>query len=294
MTLAARALLAGVWLLHWLPLPLLAMLGRGLGRLLHALGRGRREVARRNVALCLPGLSAAEQRALVREHFQWLGRSLLERGLLWYASPARLRRLIQVAGDVTLAERSPQPVMWLVPHFMALDVAGVATQLFQKRQVASIYQAQSNAVMDAAMRRGRLRFGQGQIFSRHESALPLVRAVKRGHAFFNLPDMDFGLRDAAFVPFFGVNAATLLAPSRMARSLKMMVQPVVAETLPGGQGYRVRFLPPWEHWPTEDAVADARRMNEWIESEIRANPAQYLWVHKRFKTRPPGEPSFYG
>ena len=102
------------------------------------------------------------------------------------------------------------------------------------------------------MRRGRLRFGQGQVFSRHESALPLVRAVKRGHAFFNLPDMDFGLRDAAFVPFFGVQAATLLAPSRMARSLKMVVQ-----------------------------------------SEIRANPAQYLWVHKRFKTRPPGEASFY-
>lgn len=293
MTLAARALLAGVWLLHWLPLPLLAMLGRGLGRLLHALGRGRREVARRNVALCLPGLTAAEQRALVREHFQWLGRSLLERGLLWYASPARLRRLIHVEGDVTLAERSERPVMWLVPHFMALDVAGAATQLFQNRQVASIYQAQSNAVMDAAMRRGRLRFGQGQVFSRHESALPLVRAVKRGHAFFNLPDMDFGLRDAAFVPFFGVQAATLLAPSRMARSLKMVVQLVVAETLPGGRGYRVRFLPSWHNWPTDDAEADARRMNEWIESEIHANPAQYLWVHKRFKTRPPGEASFY-
>jgi KDO2-lipid IV(A) lauroyltransferase len=294
MTLVARALLAGVWLLHWLPLPVLAVLGRGLGLLLHALGRDRRQVALRNVALCLPGLSAAEQRALVREHFQWLGRSLLERGLLWYASPARLRRLIHVEGDVTLAERSTQPVMWLVPHFMALDVAGSATQLFQKRQVASIYQAQSNAVMDAAMRQGRLRFGQGQIFSRHESALPLVRAVKRGHAFFNLPDMDFGLRDAAFVPFFGVPAATLLAPSRMARSLKMVVQPVVAETLPGGQGYRVRFLSPWPDWPSDDAQADAQRMNEWIEREIRANPAQYLWVHKRFKTRPPGEASFYG
>ena len=294
MNLAARALLAGVWLLHWLPLPLLAALGRGLGLLLHALGRGRREVALRNAALCLPGLSAAERRALVREHFQWLGRSLLERGLLWYASPARLRRLIHVEGDVALAERSPQPVMWLVPHFMALDVAGAATQLFQTRQVASIYQAQSNAVMDAAMRRGRLRFGQGQVFSRHESALPLVRAVKRGHAFFNLPDMDFGLRDAAFVPFFGVPTATLLAPSRMARSLKMTVQPVVAEALPGGRGYRVRFLPPWSDWPTDDAEADARRMNEWIEHEVRANPAQYLWVHKRFKTRPPGEASPYG
>jgi len=293
MTLAARVLLAGVWLLHWLPLPLLSALGRGVGRLLHALGRRRRAVALRNVALCLPELTPGEQRALVRKHFQWLGRSLLERGVLWYASPARLRRLIHVEGDVQLAERSPQPVMWLAPHFMGLDVAGMASQLFQKRLVASIYQAQSNAVLDAAMRRGRLRFGQGQIFSRHESALPLVRAIKRGHVFFNLPDMDFGLRDAAFVPFFGVPAATLLAPSRMARSLQMTVQPVVAEMLPGGQGYRVRFLPAWTDWPTDDAEADARRMNEWIEGEIRRNPEQYLWVHKRFKTRPPGEASLY-
>lgn len=291
--LGARLLLAVVWLLHWLPLGVQAAVGRALGLLLHRLGRSRREVALRNVELCLPELPAGERSALVREHFEWLGRSLLERGLLWYASPARLRRLIHVEGDVGLAERSDQPVMWLVPHFMALDVAGVATQLFQRRRVGSIYQAQSNAVLDAAMRRGRLRFGRGEVFSRHESALPLVRAIKRGHAFFNLPDMDFGPRDAAFVPFFGVPAATLLAPSRMARSLKMVVQPVVAEALPGGQGYRVRFLEPWTDWPTDDAEADARRMNAWIEQEIRRNPAQYLWVHKRFKTRPDGQAPLY-
>ena len=291
--LGARALLAVVWLLHWLPLPLLAAVGRALGRLLHLLGRDRREVALRNLELCLPEMAPAEREALVREHFQWLGRSLLERGLLWYAGPARLKRLIHVEGDVHLAERSERPVMWLVPHFMALDVAGAATQLFQTRWVASIYQAQSNAVLDAAMRAGRLRFGVGEVFSRHESALPLVRAVKKGAAFFNLPDMDFGPRDAAFVPFFGVPAATLLAPSRLARSLKMVVQPVVAETLPGGQGYRVRFLPAWDDWPSADPEADARRMNAWIESEIRRCPAQYLWVHKRFKTRPEGQPPVY-
>jgi len=293
MNAAARALLAVVWLLHWLPLPLLAGLGRGVGRLLHRFGRSRRQVALRNIELCLPELSLPERQALVKEHFQWLGRSLLERGLLWYASPARLKGLIHVEGEVKLAETSQRPVMWLVPHFMALDVAGASTQLFQTRWVASIYQAQSNTVLDAAMRNGRLRFGVGEVFSRHESALPLVRAVKRGAAFFNLPDMDFGPRDAAFVPFFGVPAATLLAPSRLARSLKMLVQPVVAETLPGGQGYRVRFLPAWNDWPSDDAEADAKRMNAWIESEIRRNPAQYLWVHKRFKTRPAGEASLY-
>ncbi len=292
-TLPARALLGLLWLLHGLPLPVLAALGRGLGAALHLLGRARRAVALRNVALCLPHLNAAQQHALVREHFAWLGRSLLERSLLWYAAPKRLKRLITVEGDVQLAERSQRPVMWLVPHFVALDVAGVATQLFQRREVASIYQAQSNPVFDAAMRRGRLRFGQGQVFARHETALPLVRAIRRGKAFFNLPDMDFGARDAAFVPFFGVSAATLLAPSRMARSLNMLVQPVVAHILPGGQGWRVRFLEPWPDWPTADAQADARRMNEWIESQILQDPTQYLWVHRRFKTRPPGQPSLY-
>jgi Kdo2-lipid IVA lauroyltransferase/acyltransferase len=293
MNVGAHTLLALVWLLHWLPLAVLAPLGRLVGLALHLFARGRRQVALRNVELCLPELPLAERRALVREHFQWLGRSALERGLLWYASPQRLRRLIHVEGDVGLADRSERPVMWLVPHFMALDVAGSATQLFQRRLVASIYQSQSNAVFDGAIRRGRLRFGQGEIFSRHESALPLVRAIKRGHAFFNLPDMDFGPRDAAFVPFFGVPAATLLAPSRLARSLNMAVQPVVAEMLPGGQGYRVRFLPAWTDWPTADPGADAGRMNAWIESEIRRCPAQYLWVHKRFKTRPSGEAGLY-
>ncbi|NDG42843.1 MAG: lipid A biosynthesis acyltransferase, partial [Betaproteobacteria bacterium] len=199
-----------------------------------------------------------------------------------------------VEGDVGFAQRSPKPVMWLVPHFVALDVAGVATQLFQGRQVASIYQAQSNPVFDDAMRRGRLRFGLAEVYARSERALPLVRAIRRGAAFFNLPDMDFGARDAAFVPFFGVPAATLLAPARMARALGMAVQPVLAEILPGSAGYRVRFLPPWEDFPGDDDLAAATRMNRWIEEEIRRNPSQYLWVHKRFKTRPPGEAGFYG
>ena len=143
------------------------------------------------------------------------------------------------------------------------------------------------------MRAGRLRFDGGDIFPRSDRALPLVKAIKRGWAFFNLPDMDFGRKDAAFVPFFGIPAATLLAPSKMAKSLDMVVQPVVAETLPGGAGYRVRFLDAWTDWPSDDPEADAARMNRWIEDEIRRNPAQYLWVHKRFKTRPDGEPRLY-
>ena len=289
----SRALLATLWFVHLLPLAVQAALGRGLGRIGWRVVSARRKVALRNLALCFPDLPAAEREALAREHFRWLGRSLLERGLLWYASPARLRRLIRVEGDVTLAERSARPVMWLAPHFMGLDVAGAAVLLFQKRKGISIYQAQSDPVLDAALRRGRLRLGNAEIFSRDEAGRALFRAIRKGDAFFNLPDMDFGTRDAAFVPFFGVQATTLLAPSRLARSLGMVVQPVVAEILPGGRGYVVRFEPAWADFPSDDPVADAARMNRWIEAEIRKNPAQYLWVHRRFKTRPPGEPSLY-
>jgi len=291
--IGARLALGFLWLVHWLPARAQAGLGSAVGWLLHAMATQRRRIATRNIELCLPELDAAARARLVREHFRWLGRSIVERGLLWYAPQARIQRLIEVEGDVHLAERSQVPVMWLVPHFMALEAAAAAVQLFQTRRAATIYQAQSNPVFDAVVRKGRERFGGSELFKRQDSAKPLIRAIRQqGLGFFNLPDMDFGIKDAAFVPFFGVPAATLVAPSRMARMLGMTVQPVVAEMLPQG-GWRVRFLPPLPAWPSDDALADTLRMNQWIEAEVRRNPAQYLWVHKRFKTRPAGEPSLY-
>ncbi len=291
--MATRALLAFLWLFHFLPLGVQAACGRGFGWLGYRVVSSRRKVALRNLELCFPEKTVAERVALAKEHFAWLGRSLLERGLLWFASPARLKRLIHVEGDLHLAERSERPVMWLAPHFMGLDVAGASVLLFQTRKGISIYQRQSDPVMDAALRRGRLRLGNAEIFSRDEAGRALFRAIRRGDAFFNLPDMDFGTRDAAFVPFFGVSAVTLLAPSRMAKALGMVVQPVICDILSGSAGYRVRYGEPWADFPSDDPVADAARMNRWIESEIRRDPAQYLWVHRRFKTRPPGEPSLY-
>lgn len=291
--ISGYVMLAVLWLLHGLPLSWQAALGHAVGGLLWRLARSRRRVVDRNLALCLPELSDGERERLGREVFTWFARSVLERGLLWFAPPERLKRLIHIEGDWGFADRHAGPVMWLVPHFVGLDVAGVATQLNIRRGLASIYQAQSNTVIDAAMRRARLRHGNTELFARAETARPLMRAVRGGMGFFNLPDMDFGERDAQFVPFFGVPAATLLAPSRMARALGMAVQPVLVTLLPGGQGYRVRYLPPWEDFPTDDPVADAARMNRSIEAWVRECPAQYFWVHRRFKTRPPGEPPVY-
>jgi Kdo2-lipid IVA lauroyltransferase/acyltransferase len=292
--LATHAVLGLLWVLHWLPLAMLAPLGEALGLLLWAVARHRRHVALTNLRLCFPDQSEQERRAIAIEHFQFVGRSLLERGLLWHASEARLRRLIHIEGPASFADHDDAPVMWLVPHFVALDVAAIATRFsLEHRRGCTIYQTQSNAVFDAAMRRGRMRFGHIQVFSRQESAKPMLRAIRDGEAFFNLPDMDFGPKHAAFVPFFGVPTATLLTTSRLARLLDMKVQRVVAEMLPGSKGYRVRFLEPWEGFPTDDSLADTRAVNAWIEEEIRGMPAQYLWVHKRFKTRPKGDPSPY-
>lgn len=293
MNLLSRLLVALLRLLQHLPLSLQARIGRGFGAVLLRCARQRRAIAQRNLELCLPHWDAPQRARVLREHFALLGRSLLERGLLWYAPAQRLRSLIRVEGDVTLAQRSQRPVMWLVPHFLGLEVAGAATQLFQERTGVDIYQTQSNAYLDAVLKRGRLRFGRGEAYPRGVPIRQVMKRIREGCPFFNMPDQDYGPKDSAFVPFFGVPAATLLAPSKMARLLDMVVQPVVVDILPGGQGWRVRFLEPWTDWPTADPVADAARMNAFIETQILRDPAQYLWVHKRFKTRPPGQASLY-
>jgi len=286
-----------LWLMHFLPLPVLAAIARGLGALLYRLARSRRKVGLRNLELCFPAMPLAEREQLLKQHFGWITQSLLDRAVLWWASPARVKRLITVEGDIGLAEREWQTTqratMWLCPHFVGLDVAGAAILLCQPRPGASMYQAQSNPLLDKLMKRGRLRLGDAEIFPRTDSIKPLLRAIKAGRGFFNLPDMDFGMQDAAFVPFYGIQAATLLAPSRMARMLNMVVQPVIAELRPGGRGWVVRFMPPLDNFPTADALDDTTRFNRYIESQIALQPAQYLWVHKRFKTRPEGEPGFY-
>jgi Kdo2-lipid IVA lauroyltransferase/acyltransferase len=294
MEIGARLVVALLRLLQLLPLSALAQVGRGFGALLYRFGRERRAIAERNIELCFPKLDPTARDALVREHFALLGRSLLERGLLWYAPIERLKALIHVEGDVGLAERSERPVMWLVPHFLGLEVAGAAVQLFQTRTGVDVYQAQSSAYFDKVLKEGRLRFGRGEAFPRGAGIRQLMKRIKEGAPFFNMPDQDFGRKDSAFVPFFGVPAATLLAPSRMARALDMIVQPVVVDILPGGQGYHVHFMPPLQDWPTDDPLADTARMNAFIEAQILRDPPQYLWVHKRFKTRPRGEPKLYG
>lgn len=289
----AHALVALLWLLHWLPLSLLSRLGRGVGGLLWQLGRSRRHIALRNLDLCFPAMPEAQRQAIAREHFAFLGRSILERGLLWFASAERLKRLTHIKGDIGLAEHAGVPVMWLMPHFVGLEWSSPALGLFQARPGVDVYQRQSNPVFNARMLAGRSRFGKTAFVNRHEGIRPVLRAIKAGYCFVNAPDMDFGIKDSAFVPFFGVPACTLLAPSRIAHTLGMRVQPLVIRMLPGGQGYEVEAGEPFANYPTDDPLADAHTLNAWLEQQILRQPEQYLWVHKRFKTRPAGAAALY-
>ena len=286
-----KFLLGVMWLLHWLPLPLLGRLGEAIGTLLFYTVRRRRNITLTNLRLCLPELTKKERHALARKHFQLYARSVLERGLLWWASEARLRRLIVIEPRTPLKDLCSGPTIMLCPHFVCLDVAGVAGSL----EIAgcSIYTRQQNTVFDEALLKGRNRFRPLKLFTRGEGIKPIVRAMREGLPFFMLPDMDFGAKDAEFVPFFDVPAATLTAPARLAAITGAKVLPVVATYLPNYRGWKVTYYPLWENYPGDDIIAATRRMNAFIEERVREAPAEYFWAHRRFKTRPPESPSLY-
>lgn len=280
-----------IWLLHFLPLGLLAPVGEGLGMLLYAFGRERRRVARTNLRLCFPELGDRARERLVRAHCRAFGRSVLERGILWWSSKARIQKLVRIEGLEHWQAAADRPVILLAPHFVGLDMGGV--RLTADYSLVSIYSRQKSPLFDRLLRHGRTRFGTTTLFSRQDGVRPVVKALRGGLPFYYLPDQDFGPRDAVFVPFFGVPAATITGLSRLARLTGAAVVPAITRQLPGGAGYLLKFYPAWENYPGDSVEADTRRMNAFIEERVREMPAQYFWLHKRFKTRPAGEAGFY-
>jgi Kdo2-lipid IVA lauroyltransferase/acyltransferase len=283
--------LALFWLLHLLPLVLLAPLGRGVGALLYACAGERRRVVLTSLRLCFPQMDDAERRGLARAHFRAFGRGLLEHGILWWSSRERVQRLVRVEGLEHWQAVAGKPVIWLAPHFVGLDMGGA--RIITEWRGVSVYSKQKDPSFDRVLLHGRTRFVTPVLFSRQDGIRPVVKAIREGLPFYYLPDMDFGERDSIFVPFFGVPAATITGLARMARLARAVVVPAVTRQLPGAQGYELRFYPAWENFPTDDIAADTRRMNAFIEERVREMPEQYYWVHKRFKTRPPGEASPY-
>lgn len=279
------------WVLHLLPLWMLAPVGRGLGILFYLLGSRRREVALTNLRLCFPQWSETERRRVARRHFQALSRSVLEHGILWFASKERIQRLVRVEGLENWETVRDRPVIWLAPHFVGLDMGGA--RIITEWAGCSMYRHQTDPVVDRMLLRGRTRFVTPRLFSRRDGIRPLVRAMREGLPFYYLPDQDFGPRDSIFVSFFGVPTATITGVSRIARLARAVVVPAVTRQLPAAGGYVLTFYPAWRDFPTDDEERDTRRVNEFIEQRVLEMPEQYLWVHRRFKTRPPGEARYY-
>lgn len=290
-TLAVRVALAVLWLLHFLPLAVLAPLGRAAGTLLFHLSRERRTVARTNLQACFPQWSAAERERVLREHFKCFGRTLIEAGIAWWGSEARLRRIVRVEGLEHLRAIGAGRFIGLVPHFAPLDLEGIRMTL-EFRGMA-VYAHQKNRYFDEFLVRVRSRFNDARLVARQEGIKAIIRGLKDGYALQLSPDMDLGAKDAIFVPFFGVQAATVTALSRLARLTGAAVLPLVIRQLPGAQGYLITVYPRWEDYPGASIEEDTRRMNAFIEQRVLEAPEQYLWLHKRFKTRPEGEPPFY-
>ena len=291
--LLSRPVVVLFWLLHFLPLPVLAAIGNALGGVLFRLGDRRRDVVRINLGLCFPELAAADREKLARDHFRVLGRSILERSVLWWGSRERLERMIRIEGTEKLRAQldAGRPVILLAPHFVGLDAGGVAVAM--RFDSLSMYAEQANPVFDRLLLNGRRRFGDQILLTRQDGIRATVKAMKSGRPFYYLPDLNARRREAVFVPFFGVPAATTAGLSRLARAAGAVVLTCVTRVLPGGQGYLTEIGDAWENFPTADAEADTARMNAWIEAAVRTMPEQYYWVHRRFKTRPEGSPLIY-
>jgi KDO2-lipid IV(A) lauroyltransferase len=278
-----------IWLMHFLPAGAIAAIGNALGTLLYWLIPERRRVTRINLAKCFPSMDERQRERLARAHFRMFVRAFLDRGVVWWSSAERLRGMVQVEGADILRALEGKPVVVFAPHFAGLDAGG--TRLSQDFAMASMYSRQKDPRLDRMLYRGRARFGAALV-SRQEGMRKALRLIQSGLRFYYLPDLDFGPKSSLFVPFFGVPAATVPGLSYIARITGASVVPCVTRMLPGG-GYVARLYPAWTDFPSGDDAADARRMNAFIEERVLEMPEQYHWLHKRFKTRPPGEPRFY-
>ncbi len=287
----SRLVFALMWLVHWLPMWAIAAVGNLAGTVAFWLIPERRRVTRINLAKCFPQMPAAERERLARAHFRAFMRSFVEHALLWWASRERIMRLVRLEGLEHLRAAAGHPVILVAPHFVGLDAA--YTRLGCEIEIAGLYAHQKNPVYDRLLLRGRTRFGLSQAIPRQDGVRAVIASIRSGRPFYYAPDLDFGRKDAVFVPFFGVTAATITGVSRLAKLTRAKVLPCVARMLPGGGGYVVTLLPAWENFPTDDFTADTRRVNAFIEEQAQSMPEQYYWVHKRFKTRPHGEASPY-
>jgi len=277
-------------LLCALPYGLVARAGEGLGALLYRIPGKRKAIVHTNLRLCFPEKSAGERELLAAATFRHVIRGYFERGVQWYGSARRLSALVELDSDIDLHDAYEQPTIFLGFHFAAIEAGCLYYSILHP--VASLYTPMSDATTNHIALEQRKRFGT-EMVPRHSSARDTLRILRSGKPVMLAADMDFGLRDSVFAPFFGIQACTLTSVSRLARMSGARVVPFVCEVKPGYRGYRLRILKPLENYPSGDPAADALGMNQFLEAQIRLLPDQYYWVHRRFKRRPEGESPVY-
>lgn len=289
----------GTWLIigfltvaAYLPWPVKIFLGKGLGRLAMLVAKRRRHITEVNIKLCFPEKNAAEQKQLVKDTFLANGIGILETATALVRNVSFLKDRFTFKGrehmDKTLAEGKGAIILGV--HFTALDLGGALHGLCYTGD--SIYKPHKNPVFNRFIEKGRTQYFEEQIASRDLKLL--VRRLRKGSICWYSPDQDFGRDASVFAPFFGVDAASITMTARIARMAKVPVLPLCIYRNPDNYTYTLEYLPPLENFPSGDEVADAALVNHTIEKMIRVYPEQYLWMHRRFKTRPNrNDPSFY-
>lgn len=281
-----------LWLIIQLPYPMLNVIGSSLGKAARPFLKRRERIARRNLELCFPQMSASAREHLIEQNFVSLGMGIIETGMAWFWSDARVKKWFDVEGYDNLinALADQKGVMVVGVHFMSLELGGRAMGLC--RPMMATYRRHNSPLMEWVQTRGRLRSNKAMIDRRNLRGL--VHALKQGEAVWFAPDQDYGPKGSVFAPFFSVaNAATTNGTSVLSRLSGARLLTVTMVRKDDKKGYRLHISEVIKDFPAEDEYLAACFMNKIIEKEIMRAPEQYLWVHRRFKTRPAGESSLY-
>lgn len=279
-------------MLALLPYPLACRLGRWLGRLVRQFARSRERIARRNLELCFPEFDNAAREHLLRQHFELLGISLFEVALAWWGARGRLEPLVEIKGleHLRAASERGKGVLLLSAHFTSLEISG--RLLSFHAPFDAMYRQSENPVIEHAMATGRRSFCDDII--PRDAVKQMLRRVRAGHTVWYAPDQNTQRKKAVFPTFFGHAASTTPATHKLARMTGAAVVPFMAVRKPGDSGYLLLIEPALEDFPSDDVLADTQRVNDIIERWVREYPEQYLWIHRRFRTRPtPEEPRLY-
>ena len=282
-----------LWLITQLPYRALLTIGRLLGAGMYRVAADRRRIAARNLELCFPEKSAKERKRLLKENFASTGIAFFEMAMSWWWPKSRLARLAHVEGleHLKQAHLDGKGVILMALHFTTLEIG--AALLGQKHTIDGMYREHGNPLLDFIQRRGRERHNLDSLAVERDDVRGMLKLLRSGRAIWYAPDQDYGAKQSIFVPLFGIQAATVTATSKFARLGKALVMPFTQERLADGSGYRLVIHPPLTDFPGESDEVDCLRINQWVEASVRECPEQYLWTHRRFKSRPPGEAKLY-